>query len=109
MRGFATNVSNYQTDEDEQAYAEELSALLGGAHYVIDSGRNGNGSTEDWCNPPGRALRHRARGVAPTAATWTPSSGSSRRARATASATAGRRPAQFWPERALELASASGW
>ena len=56
VRGFSTNVSNFQTDEDEQAYGEELSALLDGAHYVVDSGRNGFGATKDWCNPPGRAF-----------------------------------------------------
>lgn len=56
VRGFATNVSNYQTDADELAYAERISDLLGGSHFVIDRGRNGNGATEEWCNPPGRAL-----------------------------------------------------
>ena len=63
MRGFATNVSNYQSDDDERKYGEKLSGLLGGAHYIIDSGRNGNGSTDVWCNPPGRAY-----GTDPTAA-----------------------------------------
>ncbi len=56
VRGFSTNVSNYQTDVDELAYAERLSALLGGTHWVTDRGRNGNGATEVWCNPEGRAL-----------------------------------------------------
>lgn len=57
VRGFSTNVSNYQTDEAEVAYAERLDrALGGGTHWVVDRGRNGNGSTEEWCNPPGRAL-----------------------------------------------------
>lgn len=56
VRGFATNVSNYQTDEAERAYAERLSDLVGGSHWVVDRGRNGNGATDEWCNPPGRAL-----------------------------------------------------
>ena len=57
VRGFSTNVSNYQTDSDERAYAEEVVAAVGsGAHYVVDSGRNGNGGTDEWCNPPGMAL-----------------------------------------------------
>ena len=57
VRGFATNVSNYQTDTDERAYAEAVVDALGGAaHYVVDSGRNGNGGTDEWCNPPGMAL-----------------------------------------------------
>ncbi len=55
-RGFSTNVSNYNSTDREQYYANAISALTGGAHYVIDTGRNGNGSTGEWCNPPGRAL-----------------------------------------------------
>ncbi|MBC7724484.1 MAG: glycoside hydrolase family 6 protein [Burkholderiaceae bacterium] len=56
VRGFATNVSNYNPSDDERVYAEEVSALTGGAHFVIDSSRNGNGSDGSWCNPPGRAI-----------------------------------------------------
>jgi len=56
VRGFATNVSNFNTTADEVAYAEEVSTLTGGAHYVIDTSRNGNGSNGQWCNPSGRAL-----------------------------------------------------
>jgi endoglucanase len=56
IRGFSTNVSNFNPTDDERAYAETLSGLVGGAHYVIDTSRNGNGSNGDWCNPSGRAL-----------------------------------------------------
>lgn len=56
IRGFATNVSAYESEEDERQYAEEVSAALGGSHYVIDSGRNGLGSNGEWCNPTGRAV-----------------------------------------------------
>ena len=56
VRGFATNVSNYNATGNEVDYAEQVSALTGGAHYVIDTGRNGNGSNGEWCNPSGRAL-----------------------------------------------------
>ena len=56
VRGFATNVSNYNTDRDEVSYAHALSKQLGGAHAVIDSSRNGVGSTGDWCNPPNRRV-----------------------------------------------------
>lgn len=55
-RGFSTNVSAYQSDRDEKAYAEKISRRLGGTHFVIDSGRNGNGSNGEWCNPSGRSL-----------------------------------------------------
>ncbi len=57
IRGFATNVSNYQTTSDEFAYAHEVSELLGGEHAVIDTSRNGAGPAGDeWCNPPGRLV-----------------------------------------------------
>ena len=62
VRGFSTNVSNYNTTADEVAYGEQLSRLTGGAHFVVDTSRNGNGSNGEWCNPSGRAL-----GVAPVA------------------------------------------
>lgn len=55
-RGFAVNVSNFGTDADERAYAEKLSGKLDGAHYVIDTSRNGVGGNGEWCNPTGRAL-----------------------------------------------------
>ncbi|MBF6055459.1 endoglucanase [Streptomyces eurocidicus] len=41
--GFALNVSNFHTNSVTSAYGDELSALLGGAHYVVDTSRNGNG------------------------------------------------------------------
>lgn len=70
-RGFSLNVSNFFTTEEEAAYGEQVSALLGGAHYVVDTSRNGLGPAPDaplnWCNPPGRAL-----GVPPTAQTGYP-------------------------------------
>ena len=54
--GFALNVSNYEITANNVAYGSELSALLGGAHFIIDTSRNGNGPGSDWCNPSGRAL-----------------------------------------------------
>lgn len=54
VRGFATNVSNYQPDEAERAYAEDLRERLDGAHFVIDRSRNGgDGAGGEWCNLPG--------------------------------------------------------
>jgi endoglucanase len=67
-RGFSLNTANFFTTADEIAYGEAISALTNGAHYVIDTSRNGAGPAPDsplnWCNPAGRAL-----GAAPTAAT----------------------------------------
>lgn len=54
--GFALNVSNFESTADNVAYGSEVSALLGGAHFVVDTSRNGNGPGDDWCNPSGRAL-----------------------------------------------------
>lgn len=65
--GFALNVSHTEYTSNEIAYANELRAIVGtGAHYIIDTSRNGLGPTPDnqWCNPLGRAL-----GSNPTVAT----------------------------------------
>ncbi len=108
VRGFATNVSNFQADEDERAYAEELSSILGGVSYVIDSGRNGFGSSRDWCNPPGRAFGTEPGtdpiGERQDAFVWVKPPGES-----DGECNGGPAAGQFWPERAMELASASGW
>ena len=59
--GFSLNVSNFISDADNVAYGEQLSAAVGGKHFIIDSGRNGLGPTSDmqWCNPEGRAIGRR--------------------------------------------------
>ncbi|MFR9673819.1 glycoside hydrolase family 6 protein [Streptomyces sp. TR06-5] len=59
--GFALNVSNFRTTAANLAYGKRLSAMLDGAHFVVDTSRNGNGPGRGrgeaaWCNPPGRAL-----------------------------------------------------
>ncbi|HWS34570.1 MAG TPA: glycoside hydrolase family 6 protein [Actinoplanes sp.] len=67
--GFALNVANFQTTDDNIRYGTELSGLLDGKHFVIDTSRNGNGPAphQKWCNPPGRRL-----GPAPTLRTGRP-------------------------------------
>ncbi|MET9553959.1 glycoside hydrolase family 6 protein [Streptomyces sp. NPDC006645] len=67
--GFSLNVSNFQTDEAVKAFGTQLSGLLDGAHFTVDTSRNGEGPLpgereEAWCNPPGRSL-----GTPPTAET----------------------------------------
>jgi endoglucanase len=60
--GFSLNVSNFYSTSSNIAYGAAVSGQVGGKHYVIDTSRNGIGSTDgEWCNPNGRAL-----GVAPT-------------------------------------------
>jgi len=67
-RGFSLNTSNFFTTDEEIGYGEAVSALTKGAHYVVDTSRNGAGPAPDaplnWCNPSGRAL-----GAPPTTAT----------------------------------------
>lgn len=70
--GFALNVSNFMTTDKVTAYGKQVSDDLGGAKFVVDTSRNGNGSYSGpdqptWCNPPGRAL-----GTAPTRDTGNP-------------------------------------
>lgn len=57
--GFSLNVANFHTTASNVAYGTAVSAALGGAHFVIDTGRNGNGFGDTWCNPAGRALGQR--------------------------------------------------
>ena len=65
--GFALNVSNFETTQDNIEYGTKISQLLGGKHFIIDTSRNGLGSNGEWCNPPGRAT-----GEKPTLSTGHP-------------------------------------
>lgn len=103
--GFALNVSNFYTDEENVEYGQRVSALVGGKGFIIDSSRNGRGPPPDgeWCNPEGRALGRR-----PTTRTgkwrvdaylWVKRPGESD------GACNGAPPSgEWWPEYALELA-----
>jgi len=108
--GFALNVSNYKTTEASIKYGREISKLVGGKHFVIDTSRNGNGPPDvkgdveaAWCNPAGRAL-----GSRPTTETgdplvdaflWLKKPGES-----DGECNGGPKAGVFWTERALELA-----
>jgi endoglucanase len=111
-QGFSLNVSNYRATDTEIKYGREISKLLGGKHFVIDTSRNGNGPPTDckgaddencWCNPPGRAL-----GSPPTATTtdklvdaylWLKKPGES-----DGTCNGGPKAGVFWQDKALELA-----
>jgi endoglucanase len=114
--GFSLNVSNYQRTEDLLAYGHAISALTGGKHFIIDTGRNGNGpptgfapkDERNWCNPDGRAL-----GVPPTTNTgdplcdafyWLKPPGESD-GRCNKGPAAG----NWWPQKALEMAKNAKW
>lgn len=109
-RGFALNVSNFGTTASEVAFGDAVNAALGGgAHFVVDTSRNGLGPAPDnaWCNPPGRAL-----GTPPTAATgdsdvdaffWVKIPGES-----DGTCNGGPAAGQFWPDYAVGLGSRAG-
>lgn len=54
--GFALNVSNFMPVDEETSYGSQISAQLGGKHFLIDTSRDGNGSNGEWCNPWGRVV-----------------------------------------------------
>lgn len=103
--GFALNVSNFMKTSDNVSYGEIISRNVGGKHFVVDTGRNGNGGTADneWCNPSGRAL-----GEQPTTSTgnsvvdaylWIKRPGES-----DGSCNGGPGAGQWWSDYALNLA-----
>ena len=66
--GFSLNVSNFVSTERNLAYGEQVSRRLNGAHFVIDTSRNGGSvASGEWCNPSGAAL-----GQSPTTETGHP-------------------------------------
>jgi endoglucanase len=113
--GFSLNVSNYKATDDVMAYGKQLSAALGGKHFIIDTSRNGNGapkvdgdSEAAWCNPDGRAL-----GSPPTTDTkeplcdaflWIKKPGES-----DGTCNGGPKAGDFWQDRALDLAKRAKW
>ncbi len=59
--GFALNVSNFYTTEENTIYGTAVSELIDDKHFIIDTSRNGAGWNGEWCNPFGRHI-----GVNPT-------------------------------------------
>jgi endoglucanase len=108
--GFSLNVSNYVGTPENLAYGKALSSLTGGAHFVVDTSRNGNGAPEDkaWCNPPDRAL-----GLRPTFDTGVPSCDAflwlKRPGESDGTCNGGPRAGDFWPVSALALAKGAKW
>jgi endoglucanase len=104
--GFALNVSNFHGNSLNVQYGEEVSDLVGGKHFVIDSSRNGLGtaSPDEWCNPAGQAL-----GTRPTTRTAHPRVDAflwvKRPGESDGSCNGGPEAGQWWAEYALGLAS----
>nr|WP_159673670.1 glycoside hydrolase family 6 protein [Streptomyces mexicanus] len=111
--GFAVNVSNFYSTRDSLAYGKDLSAKIGGKHFVIDTSRNGNGPytggdpDERWCNPPGRAL-----GETPTTRTADPLVDAylwiKRPGESDGTCKGGPKAGDWWPQYAMQLARAGG-
>ncbi|MBX4191955.1 glycoside hydrolase family 6 protein [Candidatus Parcubacteria bacterium] len=104
--GFALNVSNFDSIDVENAFGGDLSNKLGGAHYIVDTSRNGNGSSGEWCNPSGRAI-----GKSPTFSTgnasidaylWLKTPGES-----DGNCNGGPNAGTWWPDYALSLVNNS--
>ncbi len=103
--GFSLNVSNFQPIASVTTFGDQLSGLVRGKHYIIDTSRNGRGTgqSREWCNPRGQAL-----GPVPNAATgnvladaflWVKVPGQS-----DGTCNGGPNAGKWWPEYALELA-----
>jgi endoglucanase len=113
IRGFFTNDTHLNWTINEVQWAEKISSMTHGAHFIVNTAQNGHGplvnrhrvtqGNEDLCNPPGRGL-----GPLPTidpgfphvdGFLWTHVPGNS-------SGCGGGPPAGvFWPARAMELAA----
>jgi endoglucanase len=103
--GFALNTSNYRGMDELLPFAKKLSELLGGAHYVIDTSRNGAGAYGvEWCNPPGRKL-----GLPPTTETADPNCDAylwlKRPGESDGACNGAPAAGAFWDKQAIELAT----
>ncbi|HWE11384.1 MAG TPA: glycoside hydrolase family 6 protein [Solirubrobacteraceae bacterium] len=77
IQGFFLNSTHFDWTAKEIAYGEQISRLIGGKHFVVNTAENGQGpliprnaakeGNEVLCNPPGRGL-----GPLPTASTGYP-------------------------------------
>ena len=65
-QGFFVNSTHFDWTTTEVHYGQEISRMLGGAHFIVNTGENGRGplrprdrvtqGNEVLCNPPGRGL-----------------------------------------------------
>jgi endoglucanase len=113
IQGFFLNSTHFDWTANEIRYGEAISRLIGGRHFVVNTGENGQGplhppnpvqqGNEVLCNPPGRGL-----GPLPTAYTgipnvdafaWTSNPGESGGACVPGAPGTGR----YWPAYALML------
>jgi endoglucanase len=108
-QGFALNVSNFRAQAGLVSYGQAISQATGGAHFVIDTSRNGLGPAPDgsWCNPPGRALGARPGTTADAGLDydlWVKRPGES-----DGTCNGGPAAGVFWPDYALGLAQRAAY
>jgi endoglucanase len=113
IAGFYTNDTHFNWTSSEIKWGDEVSAATGGAHFVINTGENGQGpllnpdpatqGVEALCNPPGRGLGPKNTTDTGFAGVdgflWTAVPGNS-----AGSCNGGPAPGTFWPARAIMLA-----
>jgi endoglucanase len=103
--GFALNVSNYVWDAENIKFGHEVSKMVGGAPFILDTSRNGNGQDPklEWCNPPGRKI-----GKLPTLETGDPLIHAflwlKRPGESDGECNGGPKAGAFWLDQAIELA-----
>lgn len=103
--GFSLNTSNYVWDKENIEYGHKVSKLVGGAPFILDSSRNGNGQDPklQWCNPPGRHI-----GKLPTTETGDPLIQAylwlKRPGESDGECNGGPKAGAFWLDQAIELA-----
>ena len=108
-RGFAVNVSGFEPTQRATAFGRAVSKRTAGAHFVIDTSRNGAGAAGggEWCNPSGRAI-----GELPTATTADPLLDAylwvKRPGESDGSCNDGPPAGTWWPEYALGLVQRAG-
>lgn len=114
IAGFYTNDTHFNWTINEVHWGDQVSALTGGAHFIVNTGENGKGpllnphpsteGVESLCNPPGRGLgpqQTTSTGFANVDAfLWTGLPGNS-----AGSCNGGPSPGTFWPARAIMLAT----
>ena len=101
--GFSLNVSNFLGTSENASYGDDVSRLVGGKHYIIDTSRNGRGGNGEWCNPRGQGL-----GESPTTRTGRPLADAylwiKQPGESDGTCGGGPKAGTWWSEYALELA-----
>jgi endoglucanase len=106
--GFALNTSNYLPTAANTTYGNQISALIGNKHFVIDTSRNSQGGDlSQWCNVANQGIGAKPVGFSSgliDAYLWVQNPGTS-----DGSCNGAPAAGSFWLQGACELASKSSW